>query len=305
MAKKAHVEKSVGPWAKQKLDALQGYLESYMLVMKKQRFTLFYIDAFAGAGIVKVREAVDGSPPFQHHPLLPDEMTAEDREQVEEYIKGSPLRALGLSRRFDHYRFVELDPKRAEDLKQLAEPYTDCRLKVLTGEANSIVQDIASKFTNRWWRGVAFLDPYGPHLHWKTLEALAATGKFDVILNFPMGMAINRLIKRDGAIPENWASQLDLCFGCADWRTIAFGKAEDLFGEHSFKHDDAAERLLSLYVKRLEEIFSNVAPPSLVRNTKGAPLYYLIWAGSNARGLPIADHILGLGEKISLGKKSR
>lgn len=66
-----------------------------------------------------------------------------------------------------------------------------------------------------------------------------------------------------------------------------------------------AKRILSLYVKRLEEIFSNVAPPSLVRNTKGAPLYYLIWAGSNARGLPIADHILGLGEKISLGKKSR
>lgn len=305
MAKRAHIEKSVGPWAKQKLDALESYLKAYMQVMQKQRFTLFYIDAFAGAGIVRVRDASTGSGTAPTDFLWDEEFSTEDREQAEEYIAGSPLRALNLPRRFHHYRFVDIDPKRVEDLQQLAAPYTDCDLKVLTGEANQKVQYIASKFTKSDWRGVAFLDPYGPHLHWETLEALAGTGKFDVIVNFPLGMAINRLIKRDGEIPENWASQLDKCFGCPEWREVAFGKSGDLFGERSFKHDDAAERLLDLYVGRLKDIFTSVAAPSLVTNTKGAPLYFLIWASSNARGLAIAEHILRLGKKISLPRSSR
>ena len=192
-----------------------------------------------------------------------------------------------------------------DDLTQLAAPYSDCSVKVLAGDANATVQDIASKFTNRLWRGVAFLDPYNHHLHWKTLEALAATKKFDVILNFPLAMAINRLIKRDGDIPESTALELDLCFGCPEWREVAFGTTDDFFGEQSFKHKDAAERLLGLYHGRLQGIFESVSAPSLVRNTRGGPLYFLIWASSNARGLPIAEHILGLGEKVRLAPKRK
>lgn len=305
MAKRQHVERSVGPWAKQKLDALENYLEAYMLVMKKQPFTLFYIDAFAGAGIARVR----GTPPVTSSDdatwFLPDDLTVADEEEVAEYIAGSPLRALGLSRRFDHYRFVDRDPERAEDLRQLADRFEGANLMVLTRDANEAVQDIASKFTNRLWRGVAFLDPYGPHLHWATLAALAATGKFDVILNFPLDMAINRLIKRDGNIPEAWAVQLDMCFGDHGWRDIAFEKSEDLFGAREDKHKDAADRLLQHYLVRLKGIFTAVSSPSLVRNTRGAPLYYLIWASSNGRGLPIAEHVLKQGEKVKPSNRRR
>ncbi|MDN3713081.1 three-Cys-motif partner protein TcmP [Paracoccus cavernae] len=305
MAKKSHVEKTVGPWANQKLDALESYLNSYMQVMKKQRFKLFYIDAFAGAGMVKVREGAGDSSTDDLDMFSSGQMTEDDQRQVEAYIKGSPLRALGLERRFDHYRFIDLDPKRVADLNKLAEPFADSEVKVIQDEANKVVQDIASKFVNPSWRGVAFLDPYGPHLHWQTLEALASTGKFDVILNFPLAMAINRQIKRDGANPEKWVSQLDLCFGGPSWRDAAYGEIEGLFGAEQFKHDDAAGRLLRLYVDNLRGIFSSVAAPSLVRNTKGTPLYYLIWASGNARGLPIAEHILKLGEKVSVPRKRK
>ena len=149
MAKKAHVEKSVGPWAKQKLDALEGYLKAYMQVMQKQRFTLFYIDAFAGAGIVRVRDTGNGSTAAPIDSLWAEDFSIEDREQAEEYIAGSPLRALSLPRRFHHYRFVDIDPERAEGLKKLAAPYTDCDLKVLRGEANETVQYIAARSAPR------------------------------------------------------------------------------------------------------------------------------------------------------------
>jgi three-Cys-motif partner protein len=303
--RKAHTEKTVGPWAKKKLDALERYLKAYMLVMQKQRFKLFYIDAFAGAGLVRVRGASTAVAP-EGGSLIPDSFEAEDQEQLEEFISGSPLRALNLDKMFHHYRFIELDPKRVADLKALADGRSGCDIKVLEGEANERVQFIASHFKERSWRGVAFLDPYGAHLHWASLEALARTGKFDVIINFPMGMTINRLVKTDIlSIPETWATQLDLCFGCRDWRDIAFSTERDFFGESVVKRADAGQRLLNLYINRLEAIFGNVSLPSLVRNTKGAPLYYLLWAGSNPKGKGIANHILGLGEKVLIDRVSR
>ncbi len=304
--RKSHTEKTVGPWAKRKLDALERYLKAYMTVMQKQRFRLFYIDAFAGAGLVRVRNQA-GIEPSEVNLLIPETFEDEDQKELEEFIAGSPLRALGLDRKFHHYRFIDLDPKRVADLKNLAAGQDGCDVSVLEGEANERVQFIAAHFKGRLWRGVAFLDPYGAHLHWASLEALARTGKFDVIINFPLGMTINRLVMKNlRSIPEGWAAQLDRCFGCPDWRDIAFYTQPDLWGgEEILKHADAGQRLLNHYISRLEKLFGNVSDPSLVRNTKGAPLYYLLWAGTNPTGKRIANHILKLGEKVLIDRASQ
>lgn len=56
--------------------------------------------------------------------------------------------------------------------------------------------------------------------------------------------------------------------------------------------------VLDLYVGRLKALFDFVAKPRLIRNTRNAPLYYLIWAGPNKLGLKGADYILRQGEKV-------
>lgn len=259
--------------------------------MKNQRFRLVFIDAFAGAGISRVRTASQDD----DYPLLDEE----DADAQELFIQGSPLRALSLSRPFDHYRFVDMDPVRAARLEGLVSDFPGRDIKVRNQEANAAVQEIAEKFGAWDLRGVAFLDPYGAHLHWKTLEALAATGKFDVIINFPLDMAINRLIKRDGKSPERWQQQLDHCFGTSEWREAAYERSANLFGDTESKRPDASTRLLTLYTDRLKAIFGHVSRPSLVRNTRKTGLYYLIWASSNPRGLKIANHILDLGERVT------
>ncbi len=38
----------VGPWAKEKLDALGRYLDFYSKVLKNQSWRTIYVDAFAG-----------------------------------------------------------------------------------------------------------------------------------------------------------------------------------------------------------------------------------------------------------------
>lgn len=296
----SHSENTVGPWAKQKLDALEAYLEAYMRVMKNQQFDLTYIDGFAGAGVSKIRSAWAGDD--EAFSLIEDF----EAQEEEEFISGSPLRALGLDRPFDHYFFFDADPRRVQLLDSLQEVFPTCDLRVRVGDANASVQGLVDHFRPWNRRGMAFLDPYGAHLHWETISAVARTGKVDVIINFPLGMAINRLIKRDGQIRQSWVDQLDQCFGTHEWYDLAFEQEQpDLFGSSDMKkRSDTALRLLELYTSRLKKEFKSVATPSLVKNTRGSPLYYLIWAG-HPTGLKIAEHILNLGDTISTKRKTR
>jgi three-Cys-motif partner protein len=75
---------------------------------------------------------------------------------------------------------------------------------------------------------VVFLDPFGMQVPWSTLEALAKTKAIEVLINFPLGMAIQRLLTRSGEIPEGWQMSLDTFFGSPEWRTIVYEEGEDL-----------------------------------------------------------------------------
>lgn len=167
------------------------------------------------------------------------------------------------------------------------------------GDSNPLIRELSTSLGENHIRGVAFLDPYGAHLEWETLEALAKTGKMEVIINFPVAMAINRLITKSGNIPENWSDQLTRCFCTNEWLAASYKTDTDLFGNEIIsKQGGVADRLLNLYVGRLRKIFPHVARPRLIRNTRKAPLYYLIWAGPNRLGLKGADHVLQQGEIV-------
>ena len=289
--KKGHRENTVGPWAAQKLDALEDYLRYYNTALKKQNFKRIYIDAFAGSPISRLRGKETISDPVTFFE------ETEDSEAQQQFILGSPFRALQLPNGFHHYYFFDLDESRAQTLNDLCKEVENVTVRV--GDCNPLIQGLATELSNPNVRGVAFLDPYGAHLEWETIRALAATSTMEVIINFPVAMAINRLITRSGDVPDNWSDQLNRCFGTEEWREIAYHVSKDLFGEEIVeKQGSVPNRLLDLYMRRLRDLFSYVATPRLIRNTKGAPLYYLIWAGPNKLGLKGADHILRQGEIV-------
>ncbi|MFE3837889.1 three-Cys-motif partner protein TcmP [Pseudogemmobacter sonorensis] len=290
--KKNHRENTVGPWAAAKLDALEAYLNFYGTALSKQPFTRVYIDAFAGACVTKVRGSDSASEPspFFDEPA--------DTEAQAEFILGSPVRALNAPHGFHQHYFFDLDATRAETLRTVSEGRGGVTVRV--GDCNPLIRDLTPSLRARNVRGVAFLDPYGAHLEWATLEALASTGTMEVVLNFPVAMAINRLITRSGVVPERWSEQLTACFGTDEWHSVAYSRQTDLFGnEVVTKNGGVAERLLDLYIGRLKALFPHVATPRLIRNTRNTPLYYLIWAGPNKLGLKGADYILRQGEKVA------
>lgn len=286
----------VGPWANEKLYALEGYLDYYTKRLKKQpQWKTIYLDAFAGGGRAVIRKKNPKQDPSLQAALW-DEPAAPEQTA---FVRGSPRRALEIANPFDSYIFIDADPTRVAMLNELKAEFAGQRqISVRKGTADEQIAWVLSHNPDkRRHRGIAFLDPFGAHLEWRSVEALAKTGLFEVIINFPLHMCLNRLMTKDPEIRDTWRAQLD-GFLPAGWFEQVYESVSHLLGEEVRKRPDALDALLAWYRKKLEETFGFVSEPRLIKNTRGGPLYYLLWAGPNVAGLAGANHIMKMGEKL-------
>lgn len=292
-------DNTVGPWAREKLDALARYLNFYTTVLKKQSSWLhgtIFVDAFAGPGLSRVRTKEK----TRTDPGLFGPETESDPGEIE-FLKGSPRIALDIANPFGRYIFVERDPERIAELRNLKTEYASSRsITIHEGDANAALEAwLESGIDWQHHRAVVFLDPFGMQVPWSTIVLLAKTKAVEVLINFPLGMAIQRLLVRSGDIRADWQVSLDIFFGSPDWRQLVYREGTDLFGAKVRKVEDSGQRLLDWYRTRLRSVFGQVSSARLIKNTRGNPLYYLIWAGPNATGLKGAEHILSKGEKLA------
>lgn len=290
----------VGPWAKEKLEALQRYLDYYTKVLKNQPWRTIYLDAFAGGGTAVVRGS--GPQPSEQARLIPPDTDPEQQE----FIRGSPRIALELANPFSTYVFVDASGARIAELKAIKEEYEERRnIHVREGLAEEEIRWVLSQNIKRsTYRGVAFLDPFGAHLGWTIIQTLARTGLFEVLINFPLHMAIARLMKNDADIPATWRAQLDNFFGSSDWVDDVYVIKTDLLGmSTTTKRADYMDRLLQRYRGQLRRAFGYVSTPKLIKNTRNSPLYYLLWAGPNKKGLQGADYVLGMDQRLPSGAR--
>lgn len=121
-----------------------------------------------------------------------------------------------------------------------------------------------------------------------------------MFVNFALEMALVRMLTNSAELPPSWSDRLDCYFGGNEWFDQVYHQPNGLFGSSGLeKRSDYRERLLDLYCSKLKAAFGHVSTPRLIRNTRGAPLYYLLWAGPHPKGLEGADHILRMGERLS------
>ncbi len=260
--------------------------------MDRQDFRFAYIDAFAGTGY-RTSEGVDAA----ESPYL--ELT---EPEGEEFVKGSAHVALEIEPRFTKYIFIEKDEGNLRELNTLPTEYPDLASDIVIehGEANAYLNELCR---NRNWdrnRAVMFLDPYGMQVRWETIEAIASTKAIDLWLLFPLGVAVNRLLRRDAEISEGNRHRLDEMFGEPDWYRAFYEERseESLFGTESRTRKVSDFKSISGYfVRRLKTIFPGVAEnPLALRNSRNNPLYLLCFASANPRGsktaVKIAQEIL-------------
>ena len=295
---------SVGKWAAEKLECLEKYLSAHTIILRKQsgRFQgYFYIDAFAGAGRARLRDKPQGAAEESQLILQISDFGESDEERIE-YIDGSPKVALGIEYPFTNYIFIDNDAERISKLQELKDAYADSRnISIREGDSNVELRNLASGSNIDWQhhRAVVLLDPFGMQVPWSTIETLAKTRAMEVIVNFPVGMAIQRLLPQSGEFGPNQRAMLTHYLGSPDWESVVYEESPDLFGETLIsKVDQSGHRLAKWYQERLTRTFGFGARPRLIRNSQGGHLYYILFAGPNAVGAKIASHILSQGETV-------
>jgi len=134
---------------------------------------------------------------------------------------------------------------------------------------------------------------------WSTIEKIAATKAIDLFILYPLGQAVNRLLKREGPPTGGWADRLTRFFGSNEWETRFYKPSSQgtLFGDSSLEKEADFDLLGKYFLERLETVFTAVAKNTLaLRNSKGVPLFLLCFAAGNPQGaktaVKIADDIL-------------
>jgi three-Cys-motif partner protein len=285
---KQNLQKFGGDWTAEKLDRVRKYLGAYATIMRKQHFRFAYIDAFAGTGYRTLKQTEEPTD------LLFPEFVEQDSQG---FLDGSARIALQVKPRFDKYIFIERDPQRFTELQKLSGDFSEVGsdITLVNAEANAYLQDLC---LNRKWqkhRAVLFLDPFGMEVTWETIAAIAATKAIDLWLLFPVGVAVNRLLTRDGKITKGWRSRLDTMFGSPDWYRVFYEtrKEVDLLGEQATTVKLASFDLIGQYfVERLKTTFAGVAEnPLPLFNSRNVPLYLLCFASGNPKGAKTAVKI--------------
>ncbi|MGI8655877.1 MAG: three-Cys-motif partner protein TcmP [Pyrinomonadaceae bacterium] len=276
-----------GDWTTEKLERVRKYLVAYATIMNKQRFRFAYIDAFAGTGYMTAKQEENSQ-----ELLLPE---LADQE-AQRFADGSARIALQVQPRFTKYIFVEQSKTKYRKLQKLKEEFPLLAEDITIEKADA--NDYIKHLCERDWTGnraVMFLDPFGMQVRWETLVAIAQTKAIDLWLLFPLGVAVNRMIKTNAEIPEQWRQKLDDLFGSADWFDAFYRKkvSKGLFDEEIlFEKISDFDSIGQYFTNRLKSIFAGVAEnPLPLFNSRNNPLYLLCFAAGNERGAKTAVKI--------------
>ncbi len=269
-------------WSKDKLRLLAQYLRAYSVIMQTQREkegwlrSYSYVDAFASVGAYRDAETA-------------------------ELVKGSPLVALHCEPPFDEYWFIERAPERMDRLKGLLAGEAECRsIRYVVGDSNQVLQQQVARAIRyeNFNRGFVFLDPYGFHVEWETIQCLAEARAFDVFVNFPI-MGVNRVLERRRKPSGATLDLLRRVMGRADWAATLYETQFGLFGEERTSRARLrAERLAELYIGDIRKLFGYASTPVVMRNSTNTPLYALFLASGNRTAVKITNDIFRRYERL-------
>lgn len=278
-----------GSWTDIKLNRLRKYLTAYTTAMKKQRYRLIYIDAFAGTGY-RTSPKDDEKEDF----LFPE---------MEHSTDGSAKIALQVTPEFDQYIFIERDAKKFAELKKLKNefPHLAERILLINEDANAYLKKLCEGPPWNDRRAVLFLDPFGMQAGWDTIKTIAKTEAIDVWYLFPL-MAISRMLKKKGDLPDSWRKRIDWLLGASDWYDLSYqtSRERSLFGEEDVvKKIGDFDSIINYVKKRLGSAFPGVAEnPLPLLNSRNTPIFLLCFTVSNPKpqaiklALKIAQDIL-------------
>lgn len=266
----------IGVWSEVKLAIIREYASAYARIMDARRrdkipsLRWIYIDAYAGPGYHLSKRSG-------------------------ELVEGSPLIALNTEPAFHEYHFIDAEPGRAEQLRNLADR-NGVRKDVFTyGEdCNDVLLNRVfprAQF-GEYRRALCLLDPYNIDLKWDVIEAAGKSNSIEIFMNL-MIMDINRnALRRDpDSSVESKVAQMTRLWGDEGWRDAGYDKIPGLF--ESIQQKVSNERFAEAFRQRLESKagFKFVPNPMPMKTKSNSVIYYLYFASQKEAGMDIVRYI--------------
>lgn len=257
--------RTFGKWTAVKLDYLQRYIDLFETSMRgKPWCARCYLDLYSGAGKFQI-------------------------EGQAGYHLGSPLLSVTTKHPFTNYFFMDKSQENIDFLSKRCEPATNIKKKFYVGDTNVRVKEVVDEIKgidrNRLkdqWKSLnlAFLDPDGLELEWKTVESLAAVDKMDLIIFYSQSGLTRNF---ENCINSDTDTVIDNFFGEREWRKIyKTSSLGESLGLHRKLIDYYKHRLTTIGYLDVRDIEDGGEP--LMKNSKEAPLYRLIFASKHTRG---------------------
>ena len=264
-------------WTEAKMEIVVSYAKAYLTIMNKQSWAkTIYFDGFAGSGIIET-------------------------DENDEVKKGTALRILDINEpsSFDIYYFVELNEDHKNELeKRVQRDYFGKNAHIVKADCNEKLIKMADFLkANKSYRALAFIDPYGMSVNWKSIEILKELG-IDLWILVPTGIGVGRLLKNNGEISKAWLSKLEKFLGLTKEEIISHfyrkHQVNTLFGHETIveKEKDAVNKAGMLYKERLNTVFKFVSDSFVMRNTTNSIMYHFMMATNNPNAMRIANDVI-------------
>lgn len=272
-----------GNWTELKIEILVEYAKAYLTIMNtyasKYNWKLLYFDGFAGSGFIQKKSTKN-----------------------QETIIGAAKRILDIEkpRPFDEYYFVEKEEKNIKKLSEITKNYDKKKINVVNTDCNEKIlamSQFLESFKGQKYRVLAYIDPCGMQLQWKSLEALQRLN-VDTWILVPTGMGVNRLLKKNGDISDAWLDKLEIFLGMTKEKIVEYFYFQKtiptLFGDDIVitKEEKAIEKSAKLYQTRLKEIFKFVTNPYILKNTSNSVMFHFYMVSKNKNAVKIANEII-------------
>lgn len=268
-----------GDWTRIKIEILVEYAKAYLTIMNtRKRYATIYFDGFAGSGFIINNDKVD------------IDVTIGAARRILEIDKPAS---------FDFYYFVEKDPRTFRLLEEnTRKAFPGKRIHAVCEDGNKKLLDLANFMRNpknQRYRTLAYIDPCGMQVEWRSIECLRAL-PIDLWVLVPTGMGVNRLLEKNGVISDSWAERLERFLGMTrdEVKNFFYKERDTLFPEFKIveKEKNAIDKSAKLYQKKLKEIFEFVSKPYELKNSKDSIMYHLFLASNNQTAVKIGNDIV-------------
>lgn len=276
MAKRKRDLSEIGNWSEVKLDILKDYASAYSRVLSAQRVPHLdhvYIDAFSGSGVHQAKSSGD-------------------------LVWGSPTSVLLVDPPFREYHFIDLNQGNIEALRQMVNgrtsgPYDPAAVKFYNDDCNEVLltKIFPTVKYESYKRALCLLDPFGLHLDWQVIKTAGEMKSVEVFLNFPiLDMNRNVLLRDPEKSDPRQAARMTRYWGDESWREAAYSNQGNLFG---FEEKSRNEAVVGAFRERMRSVagFKHVSEALAMKNSKGATVYYLLFASQKPVAAKIVEDI--------------